>query len=205
MKHSTEQYYSDHYIDYIRRTEKFEYFDNLYQLISKYSNYLEENSTILDVGFGSGRDAIFFADRGFKVSALDNNLNFIHELRKKRNDIELIHSSIRDLSSPIPFDAMWICGTISHIPVNQLKITIQGIVKNLKVNGYLFISYKCSEHSFSMVDDLGRFFQVMRSEDMLDLLKGNGIEVIETEMDIADRNDEALWYWNYVIGSKKEG
>ena len=45
---------------------------------SQFTSFLKNNQTVLDLGAGSGRQALIMADRGCKVWAIDKNHGKVH-------------------------------------------------------------------------------------------------------------------------------
>lgn len=56
--------------------------------------YLKKGKQLLDVGCGEGADSVFFAKRGFQVTALDSNKIYLNRLLAFINDQELTNISI---------------------------------------------------------------------------------------------------------------
>jgi SAM-dependent methyltransferase len=66
----------------------------------------EDKSKILELGAGQGRDALFFAANGFKVTALDYSESGIEEINQKAEKLGLSRSigAVRhDVRKPLPF------------------------------------------------------------------------------------------------------
>lgn len=62
MTNKTKQYYSKNAISYFEKTSKVDMKENCDMFLW----YLENNSTILDFGCGSGRDIKYFKEKYFK-------------------------------------------------------------------------------------------------------------------------------------------
>jgi tRNA G46 methylase TrmB len=56
----TKQYYSNNYKEYISSTQKVDMAEHY----SRFLPYLFQGAKILDIGFGSGRDMLYFASKG---------------------------------------------------------------------------------------------------------------------------------------------
>lgn len=64
-------------IDYYNKYASI-YFDSTVELsmekiLDKFIHYLPDNAVVLDLGCGSGRDSLYFIERGFDVTALDGS------------------------------------------------------------------------------------------------------------------------------------
>ena len=64
---STIEYYNQHAKEFHERTINLDVSSNCLKFIS----YLLEHAHILDAGCGTGRDALFFLNRNYPVSAFD--------------------------------------------------------------------------------------------------------------------------------------
>ena len=57
--------------------------------------YLKSGKHLLDVGCGEGADSVFFAKKGFQVTAMDSNKIYLSRLRAFISDNELTNISIK--------------------------------------------------------------------------------------------------------------
>lgn len=63
-------------------------------LLKKAIQYLPRGKHLLDVGCGEGADSVFFARKGYTVTAIDRNRDYIRRFRRYRNDEKLSAISI---------------------------------------------------------------------------------------------------------------
>lgn len=73
----------------------FEYPFHSDPLSRKAMRYLKGAKSLLDIGCGEGADSVFFAMKGFQVSAIDNNKIYLIRLRTFIRDKELTNISIK--------------------------------------------------------------------------------------------------------------
>src|SRR5258708_19185192 len=64
-------------------------------LDAKALRYLKSGKRLLDVGCGEGADSVYFAKKGFQVTAIDNNKIYLSRLRAFITDNELTNISIK--------------------------------------------------------------------------------------------------------------
>lgn len=64
-------------------------------LAGKALRYLKNGKHLLDVGCGEGADSVFFAKKGFQVTAMDNNKIYLSRLRAFISDNELTNISLK--------------------------------------------------------------------------------------------------------------
>ncbi|MGM0519395.1 MAG: class I SAM-dependent methyltransferase [Campylobacterota bacterium] len=105
--------------------------------IASQSKKFEKNSKVLCIGEGEGRNAIFLAKRGFKVSAVDASNIGLEKLEKRAKDEQLeIKTYCEDLSHfeiDEKFDI--IVATYFHIPLEQRETLFFKIESMLKDSG----------------------------------------------------------------------
>ncbi|XVH33469.1 class I SAM-dependent methyltransferase (plasmid) [Haloferacaceae archaeon DSL9] len=80
--------------------------------------------TVIDIGAGEGRDAVFFAERGWNVYAVDvshNGLKKAEQLAERKSvDIETIQADANELTFPMSVDVVYSSGTVQYIrPENR--------------------------------------------------------------------------------------
>jgi len=63
-------------------------------LVKKALRYLNGGKLLLDIGCGEGPDSVFFAKKGFRVTAFDSNQSYLKRFRKFRSDNKLSNISI---------------------------------------------------------------------------------------------------------------
>jgi 2-polyprenyl-3-methyl-5-hydroxy-6-metoxy-1,4-benzoquinol methylase len=148
---SFEQIY-DKVIGYYRENaeERFEYFE---RSTSNHCDYCLQFMTpapalVLDVGSGSGRDAVFFASKNYHVIAIEP----AHELRElaiqkhSSDNIEWIDDRLPELEKLSDktdfFDHILLSTVIFHLPETETSETLQRVHALLKPEGTLFIGLR---------------------------------------------------------------
>ncbi len=105
----------------------------------------QKYNSLLDLGCGTGRHSIFFAELGFTVSAFDLAEDGIDILKNKLEDKNLnIHIQIGDMLNlpyePESFDCILSMFTIQHTDMTGLGIILDNIYRILKPSGEAFIT-----------------------------------------------------------------
>ena len=96
-----------------------EYFEstvniNLEEFYKKFLKYIPPNGTILDVGCGSGRDSLYFLNKGYNVISLDASEEMVKlssELTKRKT----LFMRIEDIDFQDQFDGIWACASLLHL------------------------------------------------------------------------------------------
>ncbi len=124
----------------------------------------EDARSILDLGCGLGRHALFFAEKGFKVTAVDLSreaVQYVKEaMRLKHMDFRCTRADMMRLPfANDAFDRVFSYHVISHQDTTGVQKVIDEITRVLKPGGKVFLTlcakehYAFSEKSFPKVDE----------------------------------------------------
>lgn len=126
---------------------------------------------ILDLGCGSGRDSMHFANLGFNVTAIDSSAALIGLAKtaaqqglNHQNAIEWHCTTFQDIVQKNwqrQFTAIWACASLLHVPYNELPELIDGLLDMLTDDGVFYASFKYGDNEH--VKD-NRFFCDMNEE-----------------------------------------
>lgn len=109
-----------------------------------FTELLEDNSSILDLGCGSGRDSAYFISRGFDVTALDGSENMCN-LASIHIGQEVLHMEFEDIDFEEVFDGVWANASLHHVPSNDIEEILDKVVKGLKKDGIMYMSFHYGE------------------------------------------------------------
>lgn len=147
---------------------------------------LREQARILDVGSGSGRDACYFQEQGYKVTALEPSKNLCMEIRKVFSG-EIICSDIQNYQPEERYDGIWACASFLHLQEKEILRFFERLELYLKDNGILYLSGKNGIPTGEAAD--GRYFLEFTEE------------LVEKILAVNDRvRIEGLWYTGDVNG-----
>lgn len=120
-------------------TETFEL--DMSNIYSRFLRGLSLGSRILDMGCGSGRDALYFHNKGYRVDAFDASLEMVN-LASHATGLRINLSTFQTYKVVHTFDGIWACASLLHLPkIEQGKI-IAKYFKKLKSDGIFYISFK---------------------------------------------------------------
>ena len=191
MKNDTKEYYEQNANEFIESTKECdmqEQFDLL-------ENYLKEKTTILDLGFGSGRDMLYFKSKGYKVSGIDYSKKFC-EHAKELGFKEIYNKSILDFNLLIKVDAIWACASLIHVPKKDLKTALIKCYKLLNEGGYMYASFKYGDFEG---DKNGRYFNYMTEEIFKPYYQSIGFEMVEISISEDVRKDRNNRWLNVIL------
>ncbi len=110
---------------------------------SFYLHHLKPNASILDVGFGSARDMVYFKKAGYKVYGIDLEDEFVKHAKGLGLDCE--YANIISFESDTKFDGIWACSSLIHFTSDQLVDVFEKIKSLLSDDGVCYCSFKYGE------------------------------------------------------------
>ncbi|MEX6457641.1 class I SAM-dependent methyltransferase [Moraxella osloensis] len=196
-------------LDYYQRNAK-EFFSqtinvdmqNVYQPFLEYlpKPHLSNQQKILDVGCGSGRDSVFFANQGFEVVAIDGSKSLIELAQQTDTRIDwqcLRFDEIAKQSWQNQFTGIWACVSLLHVPFDDLPKILNDLLSCLRPTGILYASFKYGDNER---EKDGRFFCNMNEQrwqligEQLDSAKALKLwQTVDNRMDKRD-----IW-WNVLL------
>lgn len=96
---------------------------------------------VLELGCGPGRNAIYMAQKGYKVDAIDISENAIEWAKERANevglDINFLQTSLFDFNvEPNSYDFIYDCGLLHHLAPHRRLSYLEIIKKALKQDGH---------------------------------------------------------------------
>ena len=152
---------------------------------------------ILDVGFGSGRDSLYFKNKGYNVYSIDTVKEFCDYAKSKGLD-NVYCISIEDINYINEFDAIWACASLLHIELNKLEYVFNKCYKALKNNGVMYVSFKYGTFE-GFIDD--RYFTYLNEDSFNNIIKTTNFKVEKILIKEDKLNRDIKWL-NAII--KKE-
>lgn len=158
----------------------------------------EPGATVLDVGAGSGRDAAWFAARGYEVVAVEPSGSMRSEAMRLHPaaNIRWLDDSLPDLSRVrrlgLTYDLIVLSAVWMHVPEHLRERCLRKLTTLLAPNGRIAISLRLGEA------DPARDIHVVSLAEMHALARQFGLRVIRTE-DSTDQLGRAAVSWTTVV------
>lgn len=110
-------------------------------LYAEFLPLIPKHGHILDAGCGSARDAMYFKQQDFTVSAFDAS----SELAKLASNylqqaVEV--KTFQQLNCTNKYDGIWCCASLLHVPKVELPQVFLKLQNALKPKGVLYVSFK---------------------------------------------------------------
>lgn len=153
-----------------------------------------EKQTILEIGFGTGRDALLLAPH-YNYIGVDPSEGFLQVAQRKTvglSNTALLLMTVYDLRNNFPpgsFDLFWSCATLLHCSRNRMWEALDSIRDVMKDGAIGFISLKEGDgEELDHYDGLPRYFTYWRHEEFVAELREAGFKIIEAYKKVARIN-----------------
>lgn len=158
--------------------------------------YMSKKGKILDIGFGSGRDIIYFSSLGYNVVGIDIVPDFVNRIKNMGYEVELI--DVNCINYQEEFDGIWACASLLHVEREKLKETLLLCRNALKMNGYMYCSFKYGDYSGFLGE---RYYNNINEDILKSMLINTGLSIVEINIskDSLKRDNE----WINVILQKR--
>ena len=185
-------YYKDNKEEFINNTINCD-MSFQYTLFEK---YLDKGAkTILDIGFGSGRDSLYFS-KAYEVYSIDPTVEFcIHA--KELGLKNVFCKSVQEIEYVNMFDGIWSCASLLHIPSYELVNVFNKCNSALKNNGIMYCSFKYGEYEG---ERNGRFFIDLNEEKFKHYITKTDFKILEICVTEDVRQDRTEKWLNVIIG-----
>lgn len=187
-------YYHEHSKEFIEDTFKADMSEQ-YRLFEK---YLNGKGTILDIGFGSGRDSLYFKSQGYDVYAIDPEENFVKQC--KELGLEHVYKlKAEEIEFTNKFDGIWACASLLHVHSNELNKTLKKCSAALKTNGVMYASFKYGDFEGERNQ---RFYLDLNENTINKFLRGTNLELVETLVTEDVRTGVNTKWFNIILRNK---
>lgn len=153
---------------------------------------------ILDLGFGSGRDIIYFSSLGYKVVGIDPTPSFISNMRQKGYEVYEGKAELLDYHNE--FDGIWACASLLHVKRDELKDVFNKCHKALKKDGVIYCSFKYGDYEGIYKD---RYFNFLNEELINNIIKDTNLKIIDILITNDVRKDRDNEKWLNIILAEK--
>ncbi len=160
------------------------------------TNLLEPQSTILDIGCGSGRDLLWFARKGFQPTGFEQSPS-LARLAREHTNCQVIEGDFNDYNfSDFRFSALVFVGSLVHLPKESLPAILMSTCQALESNGLILITIKEGNDSRATSDD--RIFTLWSKQDIEKIFEENGLNILDFSRQKSKLRPDDIWL-GYVL------
>ena len=164
--------------------------------LTPFAEKLKPGATILDIGCGSGRDLLWFRQRGFEVVGFERSPG-LADLARENARCEVIEGDFETYDfSRLSVDAIMLVGALVHLHYIKVPEVLNLINRALKDDGIIFLSLKKGAGNTS--DSHGRVFYLWNDGELRDLFKDLGLDVIDYFQQSSTIGTDEVWI-GYVL------
>jgi SAM-dependent methyltransferase len=183
-----------------------EFFDNtvsadMTETYEEFLKHIKIKGKILDAGCGSGRDTVFFLNKGFSVVSFDASDEMVR-LSSEYIGQKTLKMKFQEIEYRNEFDGVWACASILLVSREEIDDVIDKIAISLKLEGIFYASFKYGDE---LTLREGRLFNSYNEETLKNLLEKHKefakIKLWKTKDVRPDRNDE---FWINVLCKKQK-
>ena len=191
-------------IDYYNNNAK-EYFDftvnaDMQMQYDSFLKFVKRAGKILDFGCGSGRDALYFKNKGYEVTAIDGSEEMC-KLARDYTGLDVKCMDFKDFNEVDSYDGIWACGSLSHLERKDFLEMLKRLRDALMENGHIFIAMKKGEGE--EVTEDGRYYYYLDFNDMEDIAEDMDLKTVMVYMSRSVNNPDEPKYWNNYILKRK--
>ena len=192
----TKDYYNNNAQEFVNST----FMVDMQSLYQPFLNLLPDFGRILDLGCGSGRDALAFKNMGYKIEAIDYSAVLVKQA-SDLTGIEVRLQSFYDLDEIDTYNGIWACASLLHCERHRLVDVLQRIIQSLKANGVIYMSFKYGDQDR---EKDGREFTDLNEQQAGELLDHfNQVSLAKQWISIDKRPDRTEQWLNLLW--KKNG
>jgi ubiquinone/menaquinone biosynthesis C-methylase UbiE len=125
-----------------------------FDIRNKFFTKLREHEvqTILELGAGTGKDSLFFKEKGLVVKTTDLSPAMVQRCREKGLDAQV--GDFYQLDFPDQaFDAVWAMNCLLHIPKADLPDVLREICRVLKPGGWFYMGVYGGDEEDGVYED----------------------------------------------------
>ena len=168
--------------------------------MNSFIGHLPKNGTILEIGSATGRDARYFASKGYKVTCTDIIPEALEKLSKEgfeTSEFDFRNEPKKEWLNH--FDGFFANAVLLHAPQDIFEKVIKNIPKFLKKNGIAAFSLKTGEGEEITKEkmDAPRYFNYHNEEEIRVLLSNLSFEIVS--ISYSDNNK-----WLFIIIKVKQ-
>lgn len=121
-----------------------------------FARSLGAGARVLDVGCGAGRDLRAFAEADLQPEGLEASPTLAAWARRHAG-VPVTVGLLEDAEWGAPFDGVWACASLVHVPCSDLSCPLDRLASWLKPGGWLWFSVRRAHAGDTGPDDRHRY------------------------------------------------
>ena len=183
-------YYKEHAKEYVIKTKDID-MTSSYEFFLKYA---KPKSRLLDIGFGSGRDSIYFKNKGYNVTSIDSTLEFC-QIAKGLGLDDIRCMKAEEIDYIEEFECIWACASLLHVHSNDLNKVFINCNNALKNDGIMYCSFRYGNFE-GTIDD--RYFIYLTEDSINEYLIDTNLKIIDYKITDDNLKRDIKWI-NFIL------
>ena len=148
---------------------------------------------VLDIGFGSGRDALYLTKKGFEVEAFDLEPKMVEEAKLLTGlDNVFNQGSAESFKTDSRFDLAYSVACLLHLNDEQFLSALENIKAHLNVGGKFFFTLKAGVGED--IDGMQRYFNYYSKEKIESILNKLNLNIIYFSSQEDLTRPDTIWH-----------
>lgn len=195
MSSETIDYYNQNAADFALATGQID----MTALYAEFLPLVKPRGHILDAGCGSGRDACYFKQQRFILSAFDASKEMARIASERLQQTVAVHN-FEQLDEAKTYDGIWCCASLLHVARQTLPDVFSRLQHALKPGAVLYVSFKYGD---SEREVNGRRFTDMNEQTLTALVADiTGLTLNKTWLTCDQRPERNNETWLNAILTK---
>lgn len=163
----------------------------------RFLHYVKPGGMIIDIGAGSGRDILYFKNKGYRVEGIDA----AHEMCRLASEytgVPVICCKIQEWISDKKYDGIWANASLVHLSLEEVEEFILRVDNLLENRGVVYISLKSGIETG--IDVTGRYFTNFTEEKAQQIMsKVTAMKVVDSwKSEDKLQREEIVWI-NFIL------
>ena len=158
------------------------------ELIKILQKYLPENSTVLELGIGPGKD-LDILKKLYAVTGSDNSQIFLDKYKKNHPDTNLLLLDAVTMKTDGRFDCIYSNKVLHHLTKEDLTKSLQRQKEMLNPNGIAFHSFWKGNKIEKMEDMLFTYYEIKSLKKMTE----SNFEILALETYTEIEKDDSIY------------
>jgi 2-polyprenyl-3-methyl-5-hydroxy-6-metoxy-1,4-benzoquinol methylase len=175
------------------------------QWFDAFLSKIKPSSKILEIGSASGRDARYFADKGYAVQVSDATNEFVTYLHSHGFDNAIQLDIVEQQPPQQTYDLVFANAVFLHFDQQGFEVATKHVWNSLKMGGLFCLSLKLGKGSglstYKMHGE--RYFRYWSEADIIDFFQANRWRVVEYAVDLLTQPKASDTGW-IVLTLQKE-
>ena len=193
---STIDYYNNHAQEYFDFTVKADMSEQYEQFLK----FVKRGGKILDFGCGSGRDSLYFKNKGYDVTAIDGSEEMC-KLARAYTGLDVKCMNFYDFNEVDSYDGIWACASLCHLPRKDLLDILIRLRNALMEKGHICMSLKNGQGE--EITPEGRFYSYLDLAAAEELFEQANLDEVVVYMSKSVNNPDETKFWNNFVLKKR--